>query len=467
MPAKKPSNRKTPAKLKLASSSRYSLKRMLPFLLIFAVVGTVMLWRSFAMNSNQPPQRFVNQPERGLIWAGLRANPNSALCGGHLLEVIGRDGNATGCTHGPDPAPESVDVRRSIQPLSTGEDGLTVASAATVPCDGDGVTGKRVEVIYARASDRPDRYAELLPSLQQWAANMNSAVVESAQATGGNRNIRFVTNPDCTVAVRNVTISTTGDDSIGNTAGEIYDLGYRRTDRKYLMMTDATMYCGIAYFNDDDRAGSNNASNSGPMYARVDSGCWGLSNSVELHELFHTLGAVQYSAPHTSGGGHCTDDYDRLCYNDGYGVVMTYPCASTTFERLLDCNHDDYFHTSPPSGNYLTNHWNTANSAFLIQGTGTVPPPSGDTTAPTVQISAPADGSSIGTRATITASSNDNVGVSKMEIYIDGALKASSTGGSISTNWNSRKASKGSHTITVKAYDDAGNVGQSSVGVIK
>ncbi|MES2970998.1 MAG: S8 family peptidase [Patescibacteria group bacterium] len=48
MPTKKPSNRKKPAKLKLASSSRYSLKSMLPFLLVFAVVGTIMLWRTFA-----------------------------------------------------------------------------------------------------------------------------------------------------------------------------------------------------------------------------------------------------------------------------------------------------------------------------------------------------------------------------------------------------------------------------------
>ncbi|MES2970893.1 MAG: hypothetical protein V4702_01055 [Patescibacteria group bacterium] len=48
MPTRKPTNRKKPTKLKLASSSRYSLKRMLPFLLVFAVVGTVMLWQTFA-----------------------------------------------------------------------------------------------------------------------------------------------------------------------------------------------------------------------------------------------------------------------------------------------------------------------------------------------------------------------------------------------------------------------------------
>jgi hypothetical protein len=54
-----------------------------------------------------------------------------------------------------------------------------------------------------------------------------------------------------------------------------------------------------------------------------------------------------------------------------------------------------------------------------------------------------------------------------MEVYVDGVLKGSSNSGSISISWNSRKAAKGTHTITIKAYDGAGNVGQSSITVTK
>ncbi|HMN30845.1 MAG TPA: Ig-like domain-containing protein, partial [Caldilineaceae bacterium] len=44
---------------------------------------------------------------------------------------------------------------------------------------------------------------------------------------------------------------------------------------------------------------------------------------------------------------------------------MQYPCA-IMHDRLLDCNHDDYFHTNPPADSYLATNWNVANSAFLF-----------------------------------------------------------------------------------------------------
>ena len=68
-----------------------------------------------------------------------------------------------------------------------------------------------------------------------------------------------------------------------------------------------------------------------------------------------------------------------MCYKDSSAVTLTYTCANS-HERLLDCNHDDYFHTNPPAGSYLAGHWNTADSVFLSSGSLSAPPPPPDPT---------------------------------------------------------------------------------------
>ncbi len=89
-----------------------------------------------------------------------------------------------------------------------------------------------------------------------------------------------------------------------------------------------------------------------------------------------------------------------------------------------------------------------------------------DTTAPVVKITSPVQGSTVGRNVNVNATATDNVKVTKMEVYIDGRLKTSNTNStSISYAWYTRKVAAGSHTITVKAYDAVGNIGQGSVMV--
>jgi thermitase len=86
-----------------------------------------------------------------------------------------------------------------------------------------------------------------------------------------------------------------------------------------------------------------------------------------------------------------------------------------------------------------------------------------DTTPPTVAITSPANGSTVGSKNTkITVSATDNVGVTQVCIYIDGVLQATLTTAPYSYTWNTRRVSSGQHTITASAWDAAGNVGHAA-----
>ena len=81
-----------------------------------------------------------------------------------------------------------------------------------------------------------------------------------------------------------------------------------------------------------------------------------------LHELSHTMGAVQDEPPTASDSGHCIDGLDLMCYDDG-GTGGTYSeaaCADATppvvepADEWFDCNGDTYFHPAPPASNPLS-----------------------------------------------------------------------------------------------------------------
>jgi len=90
----------------------------------------------------------------------------------------------------------------------------------------------------------------------------------------------------------------------------------------------------------------------------------------------------------------------------------------------------------------------------------------GDTTAPTTSITSPTNGATVSGAITVTASASDNVGVTKVEFLLDGALQSTDTSSPYSWSWNTAGASNGSHALVSKAYDAANNIGTSaSVGV--
>ncbi|MER7751111.1 hypothetical protein [Kitasatospora sp. NPDC097643] len=402
-----------------------------------------------------------SDPAKGLVYTGLVVAPENDDCAGELKSADGL------CTHGPDAAPEGVDIHKTVPPVvpasAPSPTGGSSASPATTPtpnpaggsspsptttptpnptdgsnpspattdlpqdvaalklkrgavtgsptptpsktpavtssptptpsktpavtssptptpskapagtevvCDGDGTTGNRVQVLYVHGPGQ-DRFAEYRDSIKKWAADVDVIFRASAEQTGGNRHVRYVTEANCTADVLDIEVPAAALGTWSGVNNELVAKGFNRRDRKYMEFTDAQVYCGLGNFANDDRAGQDNWSNFGPSYARVDSGCWG--GHAAAHELGHNLGAVSNSAPDSSGHSHCTVNWDLMCYPDGSGKPMATKCYDFGDRDRLDCTKDNYFNTNPKPGSYLASHWNVANNQFLIANANALP----------------------------------------------------------------------------------------------
>lgn len=316
-------------------------------------------------------------------------------------------GNFEICTHGPD----QIGGLPPVDTAALAPPDLNPAATEGIKCYGDGTSGMRVQAVYALPPGVSDRSAEAFPQIEGYAKQVEEEVSASAARTGGVRHVRWVTSPHtstgCDLDILKVRLTDpdvkTGTRAFIDTIVEMLEVGHDRSDRVYLiwMETDLTpaegAICGVGNIILDDRPLSLNANAYGIRFTRVDRPCWGIA---ETHELGHNLGAVQRSAPHSTPFGHCTDEYDLMCYEDGPGVAMNYenscsngvggtnPCADplvkracygtgditegiagpgTLANRLWDCNNDDYFHTGPTGANYLVTHWNIANHPALAR----------------------------------------------------------------------------------------------------
>jgi chitinase len=84
------------------------------------------------------------------------------------------------------------------------------------------------------------------------------------------------------------------------------------------------------------------------------------------------------------------------------------------------------------------------------------------TKAPTVTITSALNNATVGSIKTTTATASDNVGLKKVEFYLNGKLLATDTAAPWSFSWNTASLTNGAYTLNTKAYDASGNMGQSS-----
>ena len=125
--------------------------------------------------------------------------------------------------------------------------------------------------------------------------------------------------------------------------------------------------------------------------------------------------------------------------------------SATVVETLTSGTYYYYVHAVQADGHDV---WSAPMWITYQTGGG-----SGDTTAPTVSITTPAAGATVSATVSVDASASDNVGVTRVEFLLDGAVQATDTTAPYSWNWNTAASSNGAHVIVAKAYDAANNAG--------
>jgi hypothetical protein len=280
-------------------------------------------------------------------------------------------------------------------------------------------TQKQIKVVYAYGSDAPDDSAQWRDALQ---ANVSRIEQFLTLQTGGRRALRFDMGTVCGpqyVDIQVVPLQSPRSaylDDFYAVADEVRAATGDDTRNLFILADDLTdgttgVYGTGEVIPTEDRPDAGNQHNYGqltgimwaPAGTQPDATGW--QPTVMLHEISHNLGAVQWSAPHTthpvgdqSGTyAHCWDGEDVMCYADGPAMAHAYvsnvcPLGNGPIPQTYDCGRDDYFNPDPATGSYLATHWNVYNSAFMASctqlgmacGDAIVPSPPVNTAPPTV-----------------------------------------------------------------------------------
>jgi leucyl aminopeptidase len=142
--------------------------------------------------------------------------------------------------------------------------------------------------------------------------------------------------------------------------------------------------------------------------------------------------------------------------------------ASMPFEALMN-QHNSAIHTTSDtlsrSAGMATHavKFTKLGAAFMAElAKGSVTAGPADTVAPVASISAPGAGATVSGTTTVSANASDNVGVARVEFFVDGTRRGTDTAAPYSYAWDTTTVANGSHALVAKAFDAAGNEGTSA-----
>jgi subtilisin family serine protease len=105
------------------------------------------------------------------------------------------------------------------------------------------------------------------------------------------------------------------------------------------------------------------------------------------------------------------------------------------------------------------------NAGAAVQAAASFAAPA-DTSAPSVALAAPLSGSTVSGLVPVTVNASDNVGVTRVDLLVNGTVVATDTAAPFGFSWDSAGVPNGKASLSAVGYDAAGNAGTSSVASV-
>ncbi|MEM2696000.1 MAG: Ig-like domain-containing protein, partial [Thermoproteota archaeon] len=127
-------------------------------------------------------------------------------------------------------------------------------------------------------------------------------------------------------------------------------------------------------------------------------------------------------------------------------------------ERILESTAVDL----GDSGYDVYYGWGRVNAYEALKAAAGAAPPPPDATPPMVEITYPRSGDIVSGAVVVSVSASDDRGVARVELFKNGVLFAVDSEEPYEFYWDTTTEPDGAYTLVVRAYDAAGNVGESN-----
>ncbi|MEZ5814277.1 MAG: S8 family serine peptidase [Alphaproteobacteria bacterium] len=298
-------------------------------------------------------------------------------------------------------------------------------AAAAIGNNGIGVSGvaPNVKIMPIRVSNKADGYAT-------WSALSNGLIWAA----------------DHGARIANMSYAVHTSSSVNSSAGYIKNKG------------------GVAF----NSAGNYNADDGSPDALNLIT--VSATGSTDVRASWSSFGnSVDVAAPGAGiyttnvGGGYAsvsgTSYSSPVAAGVGALILSVNPALSPNdVETILETSAVDL---GDPGYDIYYGH-GRVDAAAAVQMALTYTPPERDTISPTASINTPGAGSTVAGTVVVDVTANDNVGVSKVDLFVNGAFYGTDTDAPYTFAWDTSSLGNADVTLTAKAFDAAGNTTTSS-----